>query len=472
VSPWPWLRLVIAWWLLRKAIKLAGWLLLAALAIAAWPLTIVAGLGYLTAWLRGWPPARLGHAALWSLIMTGVYALAQALRVHAWQAVLLVPVADWGHAWGLLRAGAVAPAFALVAPVAIPAGLALAAALWAWRIYAITTGLAGLTATAPATFDILQWRRQVRTVRGRAAAPGAVPLLTPRGQVAIGATIRAIGHRWHPVLTIPHAAFGRHQVIIGSSGSGKTNLMMRTWAGWYAAALAAGDRYGAPRPLLVVLDCKGGPDAREKAARPRRLLHGVGARRVAIWPDEARLCLWDLPPRDLAVLLLQMIETGEGAAAYYTDVAQAMLMLAVAALPGPPASGADFLDRLEAGWLEDAYGDGLHDTEISRVRAARPHLGDIQLRYATLLARLGPALDDPGTLSGADAWYLILEGTREPSVAEAQAMAIIELVAHAATAPGTEPRTILLAADDYSAVSRRVPVANLYERGRSLGLGV
>jgi hypothetical protein len=30
----------------------------------------------------------------------------------------------------------------------------------------------------------------------------------------------------------------------------------------------------------------------------------------------------------------------------------------------------------------------------------------------------------------------------------------------------------LLAADDYSAVSRRVPISNLYERGRSLGLGV
>ena len=31
---------------------------------------------------------------------------------------------------------------------------------------------------------------------------------------------------------------------------------------------------------------------------------------------------------------------------------------------------------------------------------------------------------------------------------------------------------MLLAADDYSAVSRRVPLSNLYERGRSLGIGV
>ena len=149
-------------------------------------------------------------------------------------------------------------------------------------------------------------------------------------------------------------------MIIGSSGSGKTNLMMRLWAGWYAATHATYLRGEGDRPLLVVLDCKGGPDARAKAERPRRLLHGVGARRVAIWPDEARLCLWDLPPRDLGVLLLQMIETGDGAAAYYTDVMQAVVNLAVAAPGGPPANAASFLDRLDVAWLETACGDGLH----------------------------------------------------------------------------------------------------------------
>jgi hypothetical protein len=64
-----------------------------------------------------------------------------------------------------------------------------------------------------------------------------------------------------------------------------------------------------------------------------------------------------------------------------------------------------------------------------------------------------------------------LEGTSEPSVAEAQAMALTELAAHAVTSPCGEPRAILLAADDYSAVSGRVPLSNLYERGR-LGCGV
>ena len=118
-------------------------------------------------------------------------------------------------------------------------------------------------------------------------------------------------------------------VIVGATGSGKTNLMIRLWAGWFTATLAAARAGRGDRPLLVVLDCKGGRDARLKAERTRRLLYGAGARRVAIWPDEARLCLWDLPPDELAVLLYQMIDTGTGAAAYYADMLQAVITLAI-----------------------------------------------------------------------------------------------------------------------------------------------
>ena len=232
--------------------------------------------------------------------------------------------------------------------------------------------------------------------------------------------------------------------------------MMRLWAGWYAAALAAvTGREGAPRPLLAALDCKGGPDARVKAERTRRLLHGVGARRVAIWPDEARLSLWVLPPADLSVLLFQMIETGDGAAAYYGDMMQAAVSLALAAPGGPPGNAASFLDRLDVAWLETAYGDGLHDAACPVSAPPNPTWGTSSSGTPPCWAGLGPALDGPGTLDGRG--RLVFHPGRHPraqSVAEAQAMALTELVAHAATSPGTERRSILLAADDYS---RRVP---------------
>jgi hypothetical protein len=457
-------------WLLRKGLRLARSVLFAAALTAVWPVTVTGAAAVTGAWLRGWPPARLYRAAARSLPMTVVYLTGAALRYQRWQAVALSPVRDWQHATSLVLHAGIARAALLIAPAAVPAGLAAGGAAWTWRIWAINAGLAGRSAFAPAAFDARQWRRQVAAAKGAQAAPGLVPLATASGTVPVGPVIRCIGRRWTPVLAIPAASFARHQVVVGASGSGKTNLMMRLWAGWYAVTLAAARR-GKPRPLLAALDCKGGPDARAKADRTRRVLHGVGARRVAIWPDEASLSLWDLPARDLAVLLHQLTEHGTGGAAYYADITQAVLTLAICAPRRPPLSSAEFLDRLDAAWLEGAYADG-RPNELGWITAARPHLGDIQLRYATLLGRLGPALDGPGRLADADAWYFILEGTREPSVAEAQAMAITELIAHAATDRSAEPRTMLLAADDYSAVSRRVPLSNLYERGRSLGLGV
>jgi hypothetical protein len=467
---WAYVQFRVLIWALRMTGRLLAFAAVVAVLVAAGPLTVVAAVALAGAWLRGWPPARLWRCAAWALPMTAVYLTGRALQARTWRALAFAPAHAWAAAWHAVSAGQVVAAFVLTAPLAVPAGLAIAGGVWAWRIYALDTGLSGKTATAPVVFDARQWRRQAHAARARITAPGSVPLTDGRGQVVMGAVIRSVGHRWQPSLAIPYQAFGRHQVIVGSSGSGKTTVMMRTWAGWYASALAAHYRRGSPRPLLVVLDCKGGPDARVKADRTRRLLHAVGAARVAIWPDEAAVSLWGLPPRDLAVTLFQMVETGTGPAAYYADVMQAVLTLAITAPPGPPVDGAAFLDRLEPGWLEAAY--AADPPRLAALASAKRHLGDISLRYRTLLDRLGPALDHGTTLAGADAWYFILEGTREQSVAEAQALALTELAVHAATAREAEPRAMLLACDDYSAVSAKVPLWSLYERGRSLGIGV
>ena len=184
---------------------------------------------------------------------------------------------------------------------------------------------------------------------GLTKAPGAVPLLARGGLIPVGGTIRAIGHKWHPVLALPAASCARHMVIVGATGSGKTNLMIRLWAGWFTATLQAHRSGRGDRPLLVVLDCKGGRDARRKADRTRRLLYGAGARRVAIWPDEARLCLWDLPPDELAVLLYQMIGTGTGNAAYHADLLQAVITLAILAPCGPAGALTARLKKITTG---------------------------------------------------------------------------------------------------------------------------
>src|ERR1019366_153426 len=224
MSVWSWLKLTIALWLIRKAFK--------------------AGVGYAAAWRRGWPPARLRRTAAASLAVTAVYLLAGAARQHGWRAIALAPVRDWAHGWDHVTAGLAYRTFLLLVPLTVPAGFTLASLLWAWRIYAITSGIGGRMASAPITFDARQWKRQVRAAKGRTAAPGAVPLLGPGRRIPVGGTIRAVGHRWHPGFTVPFSACARHMVIIGATGCGKTNLMIRLWAGWYTAASAAAARGG------------------------------------------------------------------------------------------------------------------------------------------------------------------------------------------------------------------------------------
>ena len=139
--------------------------------------------------------------------------------------------------------------------------------------------------------------------------------------------------------------------------------------------------------------------------------------------------------------MFQLLDTAkDGPAAYYADVTQAVIILAITA-PVRPArrTATEFLGRLDPVWLERAWaGDW---ARLSAVRAAAKHLPDIALRYRTLLDRLGPGFDGTATLDDADAWYLILEGTREQSVAQAQALAVTELLAHAATSMDAEPRS-------------------------------
>ena len=58
--------------------------------------------------------------------------------------------------------------------------------------------------------------------------------------------------------------------------------------------------------------------------------------------------------RQLITTLVDLIEHGTGGAAYYADVMEAVVGLAVEAPGGPPVSTADFLARLDPAWLAAA----------------------------------------------------------------------------------------------------------------------
>ena len=466
-----WLSLLAARALLRAAVLVLAWAATAAAAVAAAPVSIVAAGAYAAASLGGWQPRRLLVAAAWCGPMIAVWLTLTARSAPGWPDLLAAPYQAWLACWRLIMAGDPARAAATVAPPAIPLGLIAGALVWRYRTGSLSSGAGGLSPGSAVAFDERQWRHQVRSARARINAPGSVPL-TVRGDLLVaGAVIRTVGHRAGPLAAIGYQRMRSHQVVVGTTGTGKTTLLLRLWAAFMATGLR---RHAAARgapPLLVVLDCKGGADARRIADRFRRVLREAGARSTAIWPDEASLSLWQLPPRQLTTTLVDLIEHGTGAAAYYADVMEALIGLAVEAPCGPPRSAADLLDRLEPGWLASAYAGAGTAADHAMIRSAGRHVGDVALRFRTLFRRLGPGLDGPGGFGDADAWYCILEGTDQIPVAEAQARALTDLLASFAVR-GPQRREILLAVDEFSAVSRRLPVWQLYERARSLGLAV
>jgi hypothetical protein len=403
--------------------------------------------------------------------MVAAWLAATAVTTGAWRRVLAAPYLAWLASWHQALAGSLPLAAVTIAPAAVPLGLVAGGLAWSRRRYAMASG-GGILPTAGAAFDQRQWRHQVRTARAMTAAPGSVPLLSRRGDVVAGAVIRAVGHPAPALAALPYQRLRSHQVVIGTTGTGKTTLLLRLWAGFVARGLQLHAAGAGRRPLLVVLDCKGGADSRRVADRFRRVMRGAGSRSTAVWPDEAGLSLWDLPPPDLTSTLIDMIEHGSGAAAYYTDVMESVVELAVGAPGGPPAGAGDFLRRLDAGWLTLTYAAAGREADAALLRSASRHISDIALRFRTLLRRLGDGLEGTGDYGAADAWYCILEGTADVTAAEAQARALVDLLAHHAVGGAGAGREILLAVDEFSAVSRRLPIWQLYERARSLGLAV
>jgi hypothetical protein len=455
----------IIWRLLRVAVFVAAM-------IVAAPIVLVAAYSATLAWFLGWPPRQLYRAAAWCLPMLAVWLAAMVADGQPWPRLVAAPYPAWLAMWHEAAAGGYLKAAVTVAPLAIPLGLVAGGLAWSWRIYTMETGSGGLAPSAPAAFDQRQWRHQVRTARARISAPGSVPLLLRDGSVVAGATIRTVRHPARALAVLPYPRLRSHQVVLGTTGTGKTTLLLRLWAGFMTRGLQLHAAGRGPRPLLVVLDCKGGADSRRIADRARRVLRGAGVMSTAIWPDEASLSLWALPSRQLVTTLVDMVESGTGGAAYYADVLEEVVRLAVDAPGGPPATTADFLGRLDANWLALAYAGAPDSGSAGLLRSSAGHVGDVALRYRALLRRLGAGLDGPGGFGDADAWYCILEGTADVAVAEAQARALVDLLAQYAAHGAGADREILLAVDEFSAVSRRLPIWQLYERARSLGLAV
>jgi hypothetical protein len=152
--------------------------------------------------------------------MVAVWLAATAVEGTGGWRVAQAPYRAWLAMWHLGAAGSVPAAAAVIAPAAIPLGLAAGGLAWSYRIRSMETGAGGLSPDAAVSFDLRRWRHQVRSAQARIAAPGSLPLTMRDGWLVTGAVIRTVGHPARQIALIPYPRMRSHQVVIGTTGTG------------------------------------------------------------------------------------------------------------------------------------------------------------------------------------------------------------------------------------------------------------
>jgi len=435
-------------------------------AVLLLPVTITAGVTLWVAWHRGWSPVRARWVVLgaWSLPLTS-----WVLGLHPGQ--MLTRAYDLSERWP--------SALVTLLPLIVALGVTQGAVMWTVRWHRARHGEIA-TPRAAGMWSHRQWQHGMRRARSEARRPGLNPPLTWGGDPVLGraATITEGAGRGSIVpadlrrLVVPYEAIRRHLLVVGEPGAGKTVLLIRLMWGWLQAAWRRHILGAAPRPLLILLDCKGGRDGRDTAERLRRAALGMGIPRgrIGLWPHEVRLDLWNLPPDRLIEVLVDMVKAEHP---FYDAMRDELVALAVLAPhAGPPKHGPDFIHRLNGKWLLANWGPE-HPGEQESIRQNAQHFAGIAATYRGLFRRIGRALDGGRALSDLDVVVATLEGTANTRTAAAQAQALVELVTDLAVRSSEdERRQVLLVIDEFSAVSDRVDIAVVMERVRSLGVAV
>ena len=131
--------------MIRNLVRMLRILLAVAVIVAAAPVSLVAGGSAVLAWRAGWPPGRLYRAALYCVPMLAVWLAATAVATRSAAQVAAAPYLAWLAMWHRGAAGSYPGAAAVIAPAAIPVGLAAGGLAWSYRIRSMQTGSGGLS---------------------------------------------------------------------------------------------------------------------------------------------------------------------------------------------------------------------------------------------------------------------------------------------------------------------------------------
>jgi hypothetical protein len=261
------------------------------------------------------------------------------------------------------------------------------------------------------------------------------------------------------VFGFPKKALRLHAVILGSSGSGKTETELR-------AAYGARKVY---QQQIIYLDAKGeskreDEQSEDNAARFVATMQAAGAENILVYPA-THYNGWLGTSVELKNRLLSVIDFSESA--YYGDVAANVVDLAVSA-PITPRSSSDFLVNLRLDRLKAIYkNDSL---QYRRVLAIDKYLlQQVEMRYQVFFRAMDGTLDGALDYSSADAVYLRVRGftlrNEAPRLGRFLVLDFMHYIAERRR-PGVQTLFII---DEFNALQMREETSLLFEQVRSFG---
>ena len=282
--------------------------------------------------------------------------------------------------------------------------------------------------------------------RRRPATPQGLP--TPEGAI-LGR--RLAGERALPLrgpdLLWPFEDMCRHAVILGASGSGKTETSMRI-------AYEVACKSEAP---VFYLDAKGDREGAERFCA----LMGTAGRRVRVFPNEP-FDAWRGDWRGIANRLLEVIQFAtDGPAAYYRDIAKTALQLACNHPDGPPRSSAELLERLDYERLLNAHGPSSAVLALPRDKVAQ-----VRLRYQAFFGQLGAALDGNWSFEDTGGAYFLLDSVALGEDTAGAAGLLFADFAHYFAMRKPREKPCLLFVDEFAAIAGSSDVAMKVEQAR------
>lgn len=456
---------------------------------------IVALLVMIVAVAARWPlaPHRLRNFAVASLLLPA----SSALLGGSWS----VPASLlWSGAARVADGdlGGVRMMLALGAPIA-----ALAATYW-WAQFVHKTNTVGLKSLAHTerVKDAMVARKFARAARAaKYGAPftssdgivlGPLADITTSKPSGVWQELTARHENW---LVVPHKQAQRHVLICGGTGSGKTETILRysfaklkyEWDGWQRWKDVPAMRRKHPRPLLVLVSCKGGEDDRilGREVRDLALRSGIAPARIAVVPEFDRVNAFKMPARDMRGVFGEMFTAGESSTSegqHFDELRRRVVSLVVDAPVGPPESSEEFIARLNGEKLLDIWG---HSPDVKRMITALQgekidQIDDMLIKATNLFDLLkdhnGQMVFDGGKdLDDLDVLYVTVPGM-DKDAARAQVASLLRMVMQRAGRTAKDQRrSVTMVIDEVSATTTNkgsIGLIDVCERGRSQGVAL